>query len=209
MYSKHQDASSSVVGSSITSTNKKRPRVVVALSGGVDSSVAACLLLQRQRRTSSLLDRDKDATTIDVNPQLHTVNKADCNDGLLDMTGLYMSNWNALDEDSDSNEAMATTNSKKDHHRRKSQNNVNDDDDDNKRKAAGRITAPSNSTFCEASEQEYNDALSVAQHLSMPLHRVSFASEYWIQVFEPFVESISSILIGGEMYKNPHSMSIR
>ena len=162
------------------------------MSGEVYSSVAACIL-QRQRRTSSFLDRDKDATTIDVNPQLHTVNKADCNDGLLGVTGIYMSNWNALDEDSDSNEVMKTTNSKMDHHRINYQDDANDDV--GKRKAAGQITAPSNSTFFEASEEEYHAMILVAPHWSIPLHRVSFASEYWIQVIEPlFVESISSIV---------------
>ena len=100
-------------------------RVVVAMSGGVDSSVAAYLLHQQQQSNN------------------------------LDVIGLHMSNWNALDEDTQ--------------------------DVSNK-----------NTTYCEASEKEYNDAKSVAKHLSIPLHRVSFASEYWVSVFEPFVESLSS-----------------
>jgi len=95
------------------------------MSGGVDSSVAAYLLQQQQQN-----------------------NKND-----LDVFGLHMSNWNALDEDTQD---------------------------------------MSNTTFCETSEKEYNDAKSVAKHLSIPLHRVSFASEYWVRVFEPFVESLSS-----------------
>ena len=73
----------------------------------------------------------------------------------LDVIGLHMSNWNALDEDTQ--------------------------DGSNK-----------NTTYCEASEKEYNDAQSVAKHLSISLHRVSFASEYWCQVFQPFVDSLSS-----------------
>ena len=70
-----------------------------------------------------------------MNTQLYTVNKDDCNNGLIGMIGLHMSNWNALDEDSDSNEVMTTTNSKMDHHHRKSQDNANADVDT--RKAAG------------------------------------------------------------------------
>ena len=62
------------------------------------------------------------------------MNKADCNDGLLDVIVLHMSKCNALYEDSDYNEAMTTTNSKMDHHHRKSQDNVNVDAA--KRKAA-------------------------------------------------------------------------
>jgi len=72
----------------------------------------------------------------------------------LDVIGLHMSNWNALDEDTQD--------------------------------------VSNNNTYCETSEKEYNDAKSVAKHLSIPLHRVSFASEYWINVFAPFVESLSS-----------------
>ena len=116
-----------------------------------------------------------------------------------------MSNWNALDEDSSSSSDIEpppkTKKSRRNHHHHhpstKHGHSIN-----NQTRASTTSTGsinPSNnnnngtSTFyCQASEQEYNDAKSVANHLSIPLHRVSFASEYWIQVFEPFVESIAN-----------------
>ena len=119
---------------------KHRPRVVVAMSGGVDSSVAAYLLQQQQQQS---------------------------NKNNLDVIGLHMSNWNALDEDTP-------------------------DVSNNNTKNNQRNEASNSTTYCETSEKEYNDAKSVAKHLSIPLHRVSFASEYWCHVFEPFVESLSS-----------------
>ncbi|EED86582.1 predicted protein, partial [Thalassiosira pseudonana CCMP1335] len=76
----------------------------------------------------------------------------------IEVIGLHMSNWNALDEDPDISNATNTR------------------------------------------EKEYTDAQSVAQHLSIPLHRVSFASEYWIQVFEPFVESLAELTMPNPDY---------
>jgi len=40
-------------------------------------------------------------------------------------------------------------------------------------------------------EQDTRDAEAVCQALHMPLHRASFAAEYWTGVFQPFVEEIS------------------
>ncbi|ADE19419.1 tRNA 2-thiouridine(34) synthase MnmA [Mycoplasma crocodyli] len=37
-------------------------------------------------------------------------------------------------------------------------------------------------------EQDYQDALSVAQKLNIPLHRVDFVKEYWTNVFNNFIE---------------------
>ena len=97
------------------------------------------------------------------------------------VSGLHMSNWNALDEDADDD----ITSISNDNRRR---TNV----DSSHTQTPPKHRRPSNSTFCEASEKEYNDSQAVAQHLSIPLYRVSFASEYWVQVFEPFVESLST-----------------
>jgi len=108
------------------------------MSGGVDSSVAAYLLQQQQSNKNNL-----------------------------DVIGLHMSNWNALDEDT--------------------QDVSNNNTKNNQRNEASNST-----TYCETSEKDYNDAQSVAKHLSIPLHRVSFASEYWVSVFQPFVDSLSS-----------------
>lgn len=41
-------------------------------------------------------------------------------------------------------------------------------------------------------EQDVKDAETVCRHLSLPLHKASFAAEYWTQVFEPFVDGIAS-----------------
>ena len=146
-------------------SNRKRPRVVVAMSGGVDSSVAAHLL-QQQR---SLPRYNGSATAESSNGGTA---KSARDDGA-DVIGLHMSNWNALDEDSDETKSNQTR-------------------ERNARSPSSSHSGDGTTNFCQSSEQEYNDAVSVAEHLSMPLHRVSFASEYWIQVFEPFIESLSS-----------------
>ena len=131
------------------------------MSGGVDSSVAAHLLL---RRFDAAGDDDVPATEGDVG---------------VDVIGLHMSNWNALDEDSDRDEDDGAKVRRRGKRGKESSTSIS-------RKSS------SGGTFCEASEREYDDARAVARHLSIPLHRVSFASEYWIRVFEPFVESLSS-----------------
>lgn len=105
-------------------------------------------------------------------------------DATVKVSGLHMSNWNALDEDSDdANRAEPN---------RRCASSSNKDKRHSAQTKQPRQSRTSNSAFCEASEKEYNDSQSVCQHLSIPLHRVSFASEYWIQVFEPFVERLSS-----------------
>ena len=48
------------------------------------------------------------------------------------------------------------------------------------------------STFCVQSEKEASDAQEVCDALHIPMHRASFAAEYWTGVFEPFVEGIDS-----------------
>ena len=48
------------------------------------------------------------------------------------------------------------------------------------------------SSFCVQSEKEANDAQEVCEALHIPMHRASFAAEYWTGVFEPFVEGIES-----------------
>lgn len=162
------------------------------MSGGVDSSVAAYLLQRISRNTSLLVDS--------------TQNIEDCgegdnddrtsNDSGVDIVGLHMSNWNALDEDDSDVPSKKTTNNR----RRRGQNASKQDASTIKltqQSTQETSSTPSQSskggaTFCQTSENEYNDANSVAQHLDLPLHRVSFASEYWIQVFEPFIESLSS-----------------
>ena len=125
---------------------KPRPKIAVAMSGGVDSSVAAHVMLKTKHAS-----REEGA--------------------LVEVVGLHMSNWNALDED---NEASSNPGS--------SIGNKTD---------LGYDQSTSGSAFCQSSEKEYTDAKAVADHLSIPLHRVSFASEYWMSVFEPFVASMS------------------
>ena len=48
----------------------------------------------------------------------------------------------------------------------------------------GKDDGSGTSTFCVQSEKEASDALHI------PMHRASFAAEYWTGVFEPFVEGI-------------------
>jgi tRNA U34 2-thiouridine synthase MnmA/TrmU len=108
-------------------------------------------------------------------------------DASVEVSGLHMSNWNALDEDADD-----ASHTKSDNKRRRGVVSSKNDDTYSAPIKQSRQGRSSSSAFCEASEKEYNDSQSVCQHLSIPLHRVSFASEYWIQVFEPFVESLSS-----------------
>jgi tRNA U34 2-thiouridine synthase MnmA/TrmU len=138
----------------------RKNRVVVAMSGGVDSSVAAHLLQRISQKSSSYHPGTGGGDKIS------TTNKS------VDIVGLHMSNWNALDEDASTTESM----------RRQSAETS----------SVSPKPSSNGTNFCQTSENEYNDAKSVAQHLDIPLHRVSFASEYWIQVFEPFIESLSS-----------------
>ncbi|KAL7475618.1 hypothetical protein ACHAW6_001531 [Cyclotella cf. meneghiniana] len=141
-------------------------KIVVAMSGGVDSSVAAYLLKDLSQKPTGTTEKCTD-------------------EGGIEVVGLHMSNWNALDEDADDVVDVSCN----ERGRGKSQSKTSNI---SYPLTSPRPRRPSNSTFCEASEKEYNDSQSVAQHLSIPLHRVSFASEYWIQVFEPFVESLST-----------------
>eukprot|EP00970_Alexandrium_tamarense_P006965 scaffold1218_cov175-Alexandrium_tamarense.AAC.10 len=96
-----------------------------------------------------------------------------------------MSNWNALDEDPDISNATNTRG------KQSSPNPIDTTATHSLPNNSSSKPSSNSTTFCQASEKEYTDAQSVAQHLSIPLHRVSFASEYWIQVFEPFVESLA------------------
>lgn len=41
-------------------------------------------------------------------------------------------------------------------------------------------------------EQDSKDAEAVCRHLSLPLHKASFAAEYWTGVFQPFVNGIAA-----------------
>ena len=60
-----------------------------------------------------------------------------------------------------------------------------DGDDDKDGESSGAST-----TFCVRSEREASDAQEVCDALRIPMHRASFAAEYWTGVFEPFVEGI-------------------
>ena len=71
-----------------------------------------------------------------------------------------MSNWDASDEDGDGG---------------------------NSGKDGGKSGT---STFCVQSEKDASDAQEVCDALHIPMHRASFAAEYWTGVFEPFVEGI-------------------
>ena len=77
-----------------------------------------------------------------------------------DLIGLHMSNWDASDEDGDGG---------------------------NSGKDSGESGT---STFCVQSEKDASDAQEVCDALHIPMHRASFAAEYWTGVFEPFVEGI-------------------
>ena len=49
-----------------------------------------------------------------------------------------------------------------------------------------------NGAYCEVSERDVRDVQQVCDMLNIPLHHVSFAAEYWTQVFEPFLDDMSS-----------------
>jgi tRNA-5-taurinomethyluridine 2-sulfurtransferase len=51
----------------------------------------------------------------------------------------------------------------------------------------GEETTPS-----RCSDEDERDARMVAQHLQIPMRRLSFASAYWVQVFEPYVNALAS-----------------
>lgn len=46
-------------------------------------------------------------------------------------------------------------------------------------------------SFCVQTEREATDARAACDHLGLPMHRASFAAEYWTGVFEPFVEGVA------------------
>eukprot|EP00559_Dactyliosolen_fragilissimus_P001365 CAMPEP_0184866178 /NCGR_PEP_ID=MMETSP0580-20130426/21217_1 /TAXON_ID=1118495 /ORGANISM="Dactyliosolen fragilissimus" /LENGTH=372 /DNA_ID=CAMNT_0027365709 /DNA_START=126 /DNA_END=1244 /DNA_ORIENTATION=- len=57
--------------------------------------------------------------------------------------------------------------------------------------AANEDSNDSRDACLHAAEKDASDARAVSTHLNIPFHRVSLASEYWTQVFEPFVEGVS------------------
>eukprot|EP00986_Skeletonema_menzelii_P018867 scaffold26743_cov140-Skeletonema_menzelii.AAC.3 len=174
------------------------------MSGGVDSSVAA-YLLQRISRNYRESTYQSDTSLPDTSPEIDGREGDYDERSAIDIVGLHMSNWNALDEDYDQVPTNMHSSTNSNHGRRRG------GPQGSKKDASSTIEPPrqqsiektssvplssrsskGSTTFCQTSENEYNDANSVAQHLDLPLHRVSFASEYWIQVFEPFIESLSS-----------------
>lgn len=159
-----------------TSKRRRGVKIAVAMSGGVDSSVAAHLLMEQSRRCSRHLNHHNQykQQLKQMTNNEHTSNNN--SDSIIEVVGLHMSNWNALDEDPDS----STDNDRHDH------------TNDNDAREGGASREDTNTFYCEMSEREYHDAQSVAQHLgNMKLHRVSFANHYWVHVFEPFVRSLA------------------
>ena len=127
----------------LSPTNRKK--IVVALSGGVDSSVAAYLLHKK------------------LSPHQNDDNK---NAQVNELVGLFMNNWNELDEDRDSPPTEKLTNDRR------------------------NIYEKSHQKYCEKSEQDMKDAESVCDALHIKLHRANFTSDYWIDVFTPFVDEV-------------------
>nr|WP_237710383.1 tRNA 2-thiouridine(34) synthase MnmA [Candidatus Mycoplasma haematolamae] len=49
---------------------------------------------------------------------------------------------------------------------------------------------------CESLDEDLKLAKEVAHHLEIPLYTYNFTSEYWFQVFKPFISDVESNLIG-------------
>jgi tRNA U34 2-thiouridine synthase MnmA/TrmU len=60
----------------------------------------------------------------------------------------------------------------------------------------------SSSPEANCGEEDARDARAVCDALNIPLHRASFVSEYWTDVFEPYVHNIQNGLM-----PNPDGMS--
>ena len=101
------------------------------------------------------------------------------------LVGLHMSNWDASDEDGGgaSGDTGGGDNP-----------TARNDEHGSQRKrtgSSGTSSSSSGSAFCVQSEKEAADAQEVCRMLGdVPLHRASFAAEYWTGVFEPFVDGI-------------------
>ena len=61
-----------------------------------------------------------------------------------------------------------------------------------------------NGAYCEVSERDVRDVQQVCDMLNIPLHHVSFAAEYWTQVFEPFLDDMSSSSSPSGSMKTPN-----
>ena len=99
-----------------------RTRVAVAMSGGVDSSVTAYLLQQMSKSSSSHQQFVDGSNNTSTSVNQHGSNSSnnmtapkESSNPSLDIIGLHMSNWNALDEDSDENLTNTKSNRRRKH----------------------------------------------------------------------------------------------
>ena len=195
--------SSSTIAAVPPTKRRRGVKIAVAMSGGVDSSVAAHLLMELSRGCSRHYLNHHNQYRQQQQKQMtnneHTSNNNN-SDSIIEVVGLHMSNWNALDEDPESNTANDDNINQHQRRQRGRRNDGHDhtdhtttSDNDAREGEASRKNTNTNRFYCEKSEREYHDAQSVAQHLgNMKLHRVSFANDYWVHVFEPFVRSLAA-----------------
>jgi tRNA-specific 2-thiouridylase len=57
-------------------------------------------------------------------------------------------------------------------------------------------------SFCVTTEKDWHDAKAVCSLLKLPLYRANFSSEYWTEVFTPFLQAMPDTTLNPDMLCN-------